>query len=593
MVAKRQRKEDEIAALMEQLRKAKEALVNLQRDEEEAKEQLEKGGQAVASARDGMTAAQEAREAAQAEHEEHKDQLAQADEVCEVKAEIAEKAEEEAQKELISFAPKTREKENSNKALEKAVVATKAKAQQAAVQDIAIDEANILLHFWDEELKVRIAEWEAAKGWWAAEQDRRVHKESMLLLVDLEAKLQKARLLADWVENPAEWRYERHQTEQASRKSDMISLEESVKKEKLNAADLLEAAQKKEVDARGLEEEAIRMRDAMRGTRNRSMSQIEMSKNSISQKVQELYEKAKQAALATRAQQLEDAKEELEQAQRAKREQDERDTAMRESKAAERAAKRKADEDKQREETEARVRRAEERDLARKKKGKDSTPGKKNSRRDDVDAEEQRRMDAWAGTSSTGGEGEQQRTMPTEDEARRQEEKDIREKQMMEQLLKDKAQRKESEAAQQNQADVTVESSSVLESVKLHQASSAWQAQYTLLKKVSYLKKKDRESEAMDLEGRVASEEDGMDMLIWWEVWNALPSNDDTVPDDKVLLIKLKQEFSDAVAREENSLTRMGWNVSGIKVALESVEAPEGAIFGFPEFWRFATVSGK
>ena len=54
-------------------------------------------------------------------------------------------------------------------------------------------------------------------------------------------------MLADWVENPAEWRYERHQTEQASRKSDMISLEESVKKEKLNAADLLEAAQKKEV----------------------------------------------------------------------------------------------------------------------------------------------------------------------------------------------------------------------------------------------------------------------------------------------------------------------------------------------------------
>ena len=31
---------------------------------------------------------------------------------------------------------------------------------------------------------------------------------------------------------------------------------------------------------------------------------------------------------------------------------------------------------------------------------------------------------------------------------------------------------------------------------------------------MSYLKKKDRESEAMDLEGRVASEEDGMDMLV-------------------------------------------------------------------------------
>jgi len=293
-------KDQEVAELEERLRRAKLVLDGLKTDEDMAADSLAGCTMRSKSLREALDAHQDHHDTVVTEHLEHKEEHDQHLDTAEKKKKQADHYKERSAKEKKKFAPLTHKKEAAAKRQEVAAENVKTILEQAALQENATEEAMILTQYWEEELKVRGKEKEAAAAWWSTETARRQAKLSAMHLIDVESKLRKASLLADWVENPAEWRAQRHNTEKNTRKAELETLAPAVENAKREQASDEARTDEAERAARAVEEEAIRMRNAMGATRTRSMSQIEDSKETLVHKVASLYKAVKEKAFFRR-----------------------------------------------------------------------------------------------------------------------------------------------------------------------------------------------------------------------------------------------------------------------------------------------------
>jgi len=162
------------------------------------------------------------------------------------------------------------------------------------------------------------------------------------------------------------------------------------------------------------------------------------------------------------------------------------------------------------------------------------------------------------------------------------------EKQMMDKLLKDKERREKKDSNMITAAKNIGQDLSAYEHMKCWQQPEGWQATYEALLKVNQLKDIGNEREYHDLEGALAMETYGMDMLVWWEVWMELP-----VQDDRVSISELKLKYADASKRESGSLERMGWDTDTICVGMAAVDAPDGEAVTFAQFWALVATLGS
>jgi len=111
-----------------------------------------------------------------------------------------------------------------------------------------------------------------------------------------------------------------------------------------------------------------------------------------------------------------------------------------------------------------------------------------------------------------------------------------------------------------------------------------WSKRYGLLEKMIELKRAGNEIESLDAEQELAMQpEDGVDMLAWGTVWQALPLQGQG---SHVRVVDLQREFQKAIIHDERSLNNMGWDIKLIKKNLESLSGmPQAAKFNFENFW--------
>merc|ERR1719231_1216285 len=104
----------------------------------------------------------------------------------------------------------------------------------------------------------------------------------------------------------------------------------------------------------------------------------------------------------------------------------------------------------------------------------------------------------------------------------------------MDQLNRDKQRRAEellrAEEEKEKKAKATVDATPT---------SSEFEAKHAKLEKMQKAKDEGRSDEAMDLETELAMDQDnGMDMVMWWEVWQGLPLDKES---GRVLATELKR----------------------------------------------------
>jgi len=446
--------------------------------------------------------------------------------------------------------------EKAQQVLGEATANTHSAVREAAFSERDIDESTISAHYWDEELKVRIAEWKAAEEWWTAEQERCKHKEQAIAVVELEAKFRKAILIADWVEHPAQWRAERHQPEKDLRKKEADELEASTAEAKSCAEFFSQNAVQKELEARQIEEEAIKMRDVMKGTRTRSLSQIEDAKNSFEAKVEKVYQEALKAG---RARYLAIEK-----------------NVPGGDKAVETTAQRLSKEVRL-PQTEVGMKDAKAK-LKSGNNGHETVNATAEARGKDASVEHLKPAedpDVQLSTDTTGFPDQQSPENATAQVLRAE-----REQQMMEKLLKDKERR---QTKIDTKSDLTP-----FERMQAWETQPGWSASYQLLIQAVDLKAAGDDGRATDLESSLAMEGYGMEMLVWWEVWSALPLHE-----DKVRIADLKESYIAAVKPESTSLMRMGWETDKIRDGVEGLDAPGDTTVDFPNFWALVSILGK